>query len=296
MNFATLTGNYLTLRAKLAAYVGPHALQDITVHPPAKISDELSFLRLVAWGYALLHESGKTTLPFLRDLPPWSEPGVALLPHVRALRTWSSHNLSFNKTSDVNTIRVALQWLTKTCGTGSPGTSAQWKQCFLALANDLDRLVRKAIASCDSFEKSDDRDALVAELSKRLNRNWDAYRFDEYAQAASDRLGYFGLDAKSIRDKHLNEWRAVVAASTDADIDRNLRLRIERDVLRLVGDALPTTADELDSRLKFGGTEQLVAALLVLAAQDPSSRLSIIDRLDNAQQSLAGTHTSSAMQ
>ncbi|WP_321919547.1 hypothetical protein, partial [Paraburkholderia tropica] len=148
MNFATLTGNYLTLRAKLTAYVGPHALADITVHPPANVNDELSFLRLVAWGYALLHESGKISLQFLRDLPPWSEPGVALLPHVRALRTWSSHNLSFEKTSDVKTIRSALQWITRTCGSGSPSKSAEWKLCFLALANDLDSLLKKAIACC----------------------------------------------------------------------------------------------------------------------------------------------------
>lgn len=291
MNFTTLTGDFLTLRAKLAAYIGPHALTDITVQPPAKINDELSFLRLVAWGYALLHESGKTTLQFLRELPPWSEPGVALLPHVRALRTWSSHNLSFDKTSDAKTIRVALQWFTRTCGSGSPSTSGEWKQCFLALADDLDGLLRKAIASCDCLEKNEDKVALTAELLKRLNRNWEAYKFDEYVEEVTKQLGYIGLDAKSIREKHLNEWRTVVSVSSDADIDRNLTLRIERDVLRLLGEALPVTAEELDSKLSFGGTQQLVAALLVLAAQNPSSRLSIIEVIDNALQALPDANT-----
>ena len=111
MSFGVLQGSFNTLRLRLAAYVGRPAISEITIEPPKGNSDELSFIRLVAWGYIFLNESGKDALNFLRQLPPWNASDRALLPHVQALRTWTSHNLSIEKIHDLNTYRTAIAWL-----------------------------------------------------------------------------------------------------------------------------------------------------------------------------------------
>ena len=45
--------HFLQLRRRLAVYAGQGALPDITIDPPRGTSDELSFLRMVAWAYVL---------------------------------------------------------------------------------------------------------------------------------------------------------------------------------------------------------------------------------------------------
>ena len=49
MTFSELNAAVVDLRNSLRSFVGDGALEEITVRPPARDSDEASFLRLVAW-------------------------------------------------------------------------------------------------------------------------------------------------------------------------------------------------------------------------------------------------------
>jgi len=265
VNYSQLQISYLELKKRLSTSVGAKALPEITVVPPHGTNDELSFIRLVIWGYVLLQESGKTSISFLRKLPPWSSDSSAILPHVRALRTWTSHNLSFEKVSDVKTIEIATYWLREQCGTGSPNTTEHWHKCFTALATDLHSLLLKAITACDCFDESEDRDNLIAQFELAIERTWEAYRFDNYATTAMEKLGYDGLDAPTIRTANLDAWRRVVTSSIDKDsIEKNLTLRVESDILKLMGDALPLTSATTEALFKSRSPSELAATLILM--------------------------------
>jgi hypothetical protein len=282
VNYNQLQISYLELKRRLSTSVGAKALPEITVAPPHGTNDELSFIRLVIWGYVLLQESGKTAISFLRQLPPWNSDSSTLLPHVRALRTWTSHNLSFEKVSDIKTIEIASYWFREQCGTGSPSTAEHWNKCFTALATDLHGVLLKAITACDCFDQSEDRQKLIAQFDLAINRTWEAYRFDKYAVAAIEKFGYDGLEASIIRAANLEAWRKIVTSSIDEKaIEKNLTLRIESDILKLMGDALPLTSVMAETLFKPKSTTELVAALILIknCNSDRESLIEIFERL-----------------
>lgn len=281
MNFAEIHNLYLDFKRRLTSIVGKEVFPEITVNPPKGDSDELSFMRLVAWGYVLVFESGRGAFGFLRKLPPLNESSGTLIPHLHALRTWASHNLVFDKKRDIKTVRIATVWLLSKCETGSPSTSAHWKTCFEALAYDLKEILESAIAACDCFDKRDDRDDLIAEFQRTLDRNWDAYVFDEYAEQAMQRFGYDGLSAMELRASHLDAWRKIVLASVDEEsIKRNLTIRIENDVLSIMASSLPVVSKELGEVLCSSSEGTVTAAMLFL-------REKAGERLVNVQQVLS---------
>lgn len=263
MTFGGLSSNYLALRKRLSVYFDPHILAEITVEPPKGTRDELSFIRLVAWGYVLIYETGKIPLSFLKQLPPLDEHGK-LLPYVRGLRTWTSHNLFFDKNHDLSTIREAVMWFKRTCGTGTPATAVHWGKCFEQLCQDLSSLLTKAISACDALHSEYDGPRLIEELKGRLDRHWDAYQFDSYVENARTRLGYSGLDIVAFRTKHLDSWRKIVAISEDGAIDRQLNLRIESDLLNTMAYALPLTSQELLKQFKLYGAPEITVVMLIM--------------------------------
>lgn len=284
MNYNKLQISYLELKRRLSTSVGARALPEITVAPPHGTDDELSFIRLVIWGYVLLQESGKTSINFLRKLPPWNSDSSAILPYVRALRTWTSHNLSFEKTSDVKTIGIASHWFRAQCGTGSPSTSEHWNKCFTALATDLHSVLSKAITACDCFDDSEDRENLIEQFELAIDRTWEAHRFDKYAIAAMNRFEYNGLEAPIVRTANLEAWRKVVASSIDEQaIEKNLTLRIESDILKLMGSALPLTSTTINTLFKTRTSSELVAALILIRTYDfeKESLVDILERFAN---------------
>ena len=241
MNFGALSAKYLQLRQRLAIHFGPTALADITIPPPSGSSDELSFIRLVGWVYVLLQETGKVPLNFLKQLPPISS-SEKILPEVERLRTWSSHNLYLSKDNDLKTLKIAQGWFKRCCGVGTPNSENHWDACFSKLCADTLGLLTNAIEACDALDSDVDGSRLIADLQRRLNRNWEAYRFDTYVQSAVAQLGFSGFDLVSFRKRHLDNWRALVMSSEETGVDRLLTLRIESDVLRTMADALPSTA------------------------------------------------------
>jgi hypothetical protein len=279
MTYGEIQAAYGQLRKRLTIYAGAEALPDITLDAPKGSSDELSFIRLVSWAYVALYETGRVPLGFLRQLPPWNEPSGALLPHVRALRTWTSHNLSLEKEVDVATLRRAVEWFSKTCGVGTPSKTIHWQTCFEKLCAELLAMLGNAIAACDAFEDVLDRQRLLDELKTRLDRNWPAFRFDTYAVAAATKFSYAGIDIVKFRSDRLNAWRNVVATSAATDIERNLNLRIESDLLSLMGFAMPITSEEFSTLLNPIEPAALISVLLTLKAADQLSMVEIVTQL-----------------
>lgn len=287
MNFGEALTAHAQLRKRLAVYFGADGLPDITIDPPRGTSDELSFLRMVAWAYVLRFETGRVSLDYLRQLPPWNQPASALLPYVRSLRTWTSHNLALEKEGDRVTLRDAIAWFTRTCGVGTPATQDHWRQCFSALCSDVVTVLNGAISACDAFEKPDDHDRLVDGLRKRLDRDWAAFRFDSVVKEAASRLGYRGIDAVKFRTRQLDAWRKLVATCIEDDLERNLRLRVEADMLSMMNGALPLTADELEALTGVFDKQAVLAMLLSLRAIPPELRNGVIEimRVDQAEPS-----------
>lgn len=289
MTFGELHSGFNNLRRQLSVHVSPNTLGEITVEPPRGDSDELSFFRLVAWGYVLLNENGRVPLRFLKNLPPWQTAG-ALLPHVSALRTWMSHNLAFDSSHDLKIMRLASEWLSRACDTGSPRSDDQWKRCFDALAKELTDLIAVATKACDNFNDPTDGKRLVQELKERLDRDWPAYRFDAYVERAIQIFGYEGLDATSVRNGRVDQWRKVLAATHEDAIERILTQRIQAEVLEFMRNALPVPADEIAQLLRFDKSS-LTAALLALRECGPAASRDVIASLralaDNSSEATA---------
>lgn len=275
MTFGNLLSDWNTLRRRLRTHVEPE-LTEITVEPPKGDADELSFIRLVAWGYVMLNESARVPLGFLKALPPLST-SDSLLPHVGALRTSMSHNLAFNSKRDVKTMSAASAWYVKSCGVGSPVSDNHWKTCFHTLLNELSNLLGCAIQACDLLHDPTDGPRLVAELQQRLDREWPGHAFDSYVDQAAKRFGY-ALDPVKVRGARLTEWRKVLAAAHEDKIEQVITQRIEADVLDLMCNALPLPAEEIVQLLRYDDKTVLAAALLALRAVRPDEARHTLDQ------------------
>ncbi|CAB5106077.1 hypothetical protein IST4116A_05620 [Burkholderia cenocepacia] len=289
MSFSRAQVAYLQLRRRLTAYVSADVLPDITIEPPKDAADELAFLRLVAWSYTVLHETAKLSLGVLRHLPPLRERSGALLPHVRALRTWTSHNLALESKTDVATIRSAIAWFRANCGTGTPSSAANWAQCFDVLLNDISTLLEQAVKACDAFEDPVDGKGLKEEFERRLERSWEGFQFDSFVEAACNLLGYSGLDVVPFRNKHLQAWRDIVALSEPDAIDKNLTKRVEADVLLYMGDAAPLTGTEFQALLSLSTGQEIRACLSVFRGNSMTDRKVLIDHIYNVTRGEAGS-------
>lgn len=289
MSFSRAHVAYLQLRRRLTACVSEDVLRDVTIEPPKDRVDELAFLRLVAWSYTVLHETAKLSLGVLRHLPPLRDQSGTLLPHVRALRTWTSHNLAFDSKTDVATIRSAIAWFRANCGTGTPSTDAHWSQCFDVLSNDIATLLEQAVRACDAFEDPIDGKGLKEEFERRLERNWEGFRFDAFVEAACKLLGYSGVDVVPFRNKHLKAWRDVVELSEPDAICPNLTKRVEADVLQLMGEAAPLTGEEFQAFLALSTVREIRACLSAFRGASAADRKPLLDHIVNVA---AGESTS----
>jgi len=278
MTFGTLLSEFNSLRRRLVIFVKP-GVEEITIEPPKGDSDELSFMRLVAWGYVMLHENARIPLGFLKSLPPWNSPN-ALLPHVGALRTSLGHNLAFDNSRDVKTVRVAAEWFQAACGASRPLSVSQWKSCFDTLLAELLHVLGLAIQATENLSNQIDGARLVHELQMRIDRDWPAHRFDTYVDAAVKKFGY-GLDPTQIRGVNVTTWRKVLVAAHEDEIEQVLTQRIEADVLDLMAHALPLQADEVAKVLNYPNKAALAAALLVLRAAGPANALDVVGYLRN---------------
>jgi hypothetical protein len=279
MSFSRAQAAYLQLRRRLTASVSEDVLPDVTIEPPRDPVGELAFLRLVAWSYTVLHETAKLSLGVLRHLPPLRDRSGPLLPQVRALRTWTSHNLAFDSKTDVATLRSAIAWFRLHCGTGTPSTDAQWSQCFGVLLDDIATLLEHAVKACDAFEDPIDGKGLKEEFERRIERNWEGFRFDAFVETACQQLGYAGVDVVSFRNMHLKAWRDVVALSEPDAICANLTRRVEADLLQLMGEAAPLSSEEFQALLALSSAREIRACLSAFRGASVTDRKSLLDHI-----------------
>lgn len=70
MTFAQLNAAVVGLTEGLRIHLDRASIATINTRPPASSDDEVGFLRLTTWSYALLHEAGRTSFGLLLDVPP----------------------------------------------------------------------------------------------------------------------------------------------------------------------------------------------------------------------------------
>lgn len=258
-----LTNSYGRLRQRLSVHLKDRTPGEIGVPLPVSLDDELSFYRLVMWGYALIQEAAKVPLAFLTNLPPMNLADPPLR-DIALLRTWIGHNLSLGSDRDIKTLRKAHVWLRNSCTAGTPSTPQHWESCCNSLYVGILDVLHGATAACDALDDETDGDRLVDDLKSRIDNQWEAFRFDSYVTDAAARLGYVGLDIVKFRSRHLDEWRRVVQNSDFAARDRLLTQHVEANMADLMANALPNTAMELASSFCLQGPERVAAALILL--------------------------------
>ena len=249
---------------------------------PSDFGDELAFYRLVNWSYVLLNEAAKIPLAFLTKLPPLDSDN-SFRQEVSRLRTYVAHNLDVGKKRDQKTYAFVHHWFKQACGRGTPGAD-HYGDCCSYLAGRLHETLNGAIEACDLLDDPVDGPRLVAELEKRINLHWEAYRFDPLVAECAARLGNPGLDLLAFRSRHLDRWRQVLSEADENERERVLEQRIEADLLKAIGDALPRTIREKLQRIA-ASADATVAALLLLreARRVGTMTLSEIIELVNSQ-------------
>ena len=97
----------------------------------------------------------------------------------------------------------------------------------------------------------DDRDDTIADLLRRLDKSWPAYRFDEIASDACTRFG-LSLDERKFCEPRLPKWRQYLETVPDEDDPRKKVIGIiERDILDYTSDILPIDGEDVMSVLNL---------------------------------------------
>lgn len=290
MNFADVNAGVIDLRHAVNTQVQSNAFREIGTRGPAGAEDEAGFLRLVAWSYAFLFERGRIIVPFLLQVPDQDttkmEEHQTTRKHVQMLRTWLFHSLDADSERDLEIGKSASQWFLSRCGTTSPQKPADWQQAFSALCAQ----VTSFAVHCTGLVSKIARDPESAELQfgvlrLRLNRDWQAFQFDQIVEDAATRLGQ-KIDVKAFRARRLSEWRKFLAAlPEDADLKVEMQRVIDSEVFAHFRSRLPVSSDELMQAFALPpGTDVLFALEMAryLSSLSVISKDSLMKQLSTA--------------
>ena len=267
MSFARLNSEFGLLRQSLRIFVGEHALDEISVQTPSG-DDEASFLRLIAWSYVLVFESGRVSIPYLLRLPSdmqWHQRDLqATRDLIHDLRTWSSHNLSFLDERELGISRRTALWFIRNSGTSPPNDIKGWRRCFECLCAEVSDVVSHCRSAVEfTLVQSEDGGKITDDLRRLLDRNWPACRFDRLVMDAATRIGQ-RLDVPKFRQTRLAKWRGFLETIPQDDDPETLVVRlIERDVLDHFGTVLPIDGNDVMSTLGLSPGPRVGEALNV---------------------------------
>ena len=253
MKFAELNAHYVQLRGSLRTFVGESALREISVTPPAN-EDEASFLRLIAWGYALLFEGGGVTVPFMLKLPSTTDTQeldpVESRQLLHDLRTWSFHNLGFSDLRTAQMSRKVSLWFIEHGGSNPPNSAKNWRRCFQRLCSEIAAVIAHCKGAVELVLTSEeDGVRVINDLKRRLDRNWPDYKFDQLVSDCTVRIGR-SLDIVRFRKNKIAGWREFLNAIPESDSPETLIARlIERDVLNHFENLLPIDGEDVMSTL-----------------------------------------------
>lgn len=247
MPFLKLNSEVLELRRALQDYVDPRALGEIRLSHPASNNNEASFLRLTSWCYVLLFEAGRVSIRFLLELP--GKEGSSdkslryVLKNVHSLRTFCFHNLGLTD-HDIQLSRRARNWHREKCGTDTPKHRQEWRNCFKSLCSEVSEVIAHCHGVVDNVLASPtDGKGAIAELKRRLDRNWPAHSFDRMVEDILVRMDR-KLKVPAFRNQHLSNWRSYLDSLPEGDdIETEIIQLIERDILNHFDRILP-----IDSR------------------------------------------------
>lgn len=234
------------MRQSLSGFVGPDVLPEINITPPVDGRGELSYLRLVAWSYALLFEAGGISIPFLlRIEEPFGETRRSL-ELVRAMRTWSFHNLGLTSDRDMQISRTVHRWFLDACDKFPPVEDVDWDRCFDCLVGlVLEDVQRCQRAVTKVLLSDDDGVAVINDLMRRVERSWPPHRFDELLADVSTRLG-FSVNIVKFRNQRLRRWRSFLdTVHRDDDPVEAVTRVIEKDLLEHNAGLLPISGRDI---------------------------------------------------
>lgn len=258
MTFSALNVAVTDLRGSLQSFVGSSALTEMTARPPVEGDGEISFLRLVAWSYVLLFEAGRISIPFLLRTSGAYEQQRDSMELVRALRTWSFHNLGLSSDRDRELSRRVHRWFVESCAQSPPEGAASWNRCF----DQLCALVAKVVDQCQRsvanvLSSADDGKQAIEDLRHRLDRFWPSSKFDALVGDLALTLGV-RLNAVKFRNSNLDRWRSFLGnISDDDDPTAAVSRLIERDLLEYEDGVLPIGGRDVMERLNIPPGERV---------------------------------------
>ena len=246
MTFSALNVAVGDLRRSLTSFVGPNALAEVTVRPPVDGEGEISFLRLVAWSYVLIFEVGRISIPFLLRSFGAYHGQQESMELIRALRTWSFHNLGLDSDRDLQLTRQVERWFLQTCGQSPPNDRTNWNACFdraCDLVGDVVQQCRQAVA--DVLSSGDGGAAVIEDLQHRIERSWAPHRFDLLMGDVATRLD-IRVDVTRFRRSKLDAWRSfLLDLADDDDPVESMERLMERDLLEYVDGLLPISGRDI---------------------------------------------------
>ncbi|WP_156374558.1 hypothetical protein [Pseudorhodoferax sp. Leaf274] len=252
MTFAKLNAAVVGLTEGLRIHLDRSSIATINTRPPATSDDEVGFLRLTTWSYALLFEAGRTSFGLLLDVPPVNGDPSALNKHkatliaVQQLRTWLHHNMGFDSARELEIRRAVSDWFLLSCDATSPTNREHWERCFSRLCTDVEDLVSYCAAVISSIMKSvEDREQILATWRLRLQRDWEAHRFDQLVADSAARLG-LQLNARAFRERRLSDWRRFLESIPESEDPTPVIERlIDSEVLDYQRSVLPLGAKDI---------------------------------------------------
>lgn len=246
MTFSALNVAVSDLRRSLTSFVGPNALGEITVRPPVDGEGEISFLRLVAWSYVLIFESGRISIPFLLRSSGAYQEQREPMELIRALRTWSFHNLGLDSERDLQLSRRVERWFLHTCGQSLPEDRAHWNTCFDCACDLIGHVVHQCKRAVEgALSLADGGEAVIKDLKHRIERWWPLHTFDTVVSDVATRLGVH-VDVTKFRRYRLDAWRSfLLDLSDDDDPVESMERLMERDLLEYVNSVLPISGRDI---------------------------------------------------
>jgi hypothetical protein len=252
MSFARLNAAVVRLTEGLRIHFDPASIATINTGPPATSDDEVGFLRLTTWSYALLFEAGRTSFGLLLDVPPFDGNALVLDRHkatlraVQQLRTWLYHNMGFDSDREIEIRRAVSEWFLSSCGAMAPTNRDHWKRCFARLCTDVEELVGYCLDVLSSILRSvEDREQIFVTWRLRLQRDWEAHRFDHLVADSAARLG-LKLNARAFRERRLSDWRRYLESIPESEDPTPIMERlIDSEVFDHQRSALPLGGKDL---------------------------------------------------
>jgi hypothetical protein len=252
MRFDQLNAAVNGLTEGLRIHVDRCSIATINTRPPATSDDEVGFLRLTTWSYALLFEAGRTSFGLLLAVAPVDGNVLALDKHkatlvvVQQLRTWLHHNLGFDGDRELAIRRAVSEWFLSSCSATAPTSRDHWGRCFTRLCTDVEGLVSYCLDVLSSIMRSiEDREQVLETWRLRLKRDWEAHRFDQLVSDSAARLGV-QLNARAFRERRLSDWKRYLESIPESEDPTPLMERlIDSEVFDHQRATLPLGAKDL---------------------------------------------------